>query len=447
MHPAGGKLAKSKSRFKRFQSEILDFAHDGRGVAKNDGKTVFVHGALPGETVTAMTYRSKRHYDEAVTEEIHHASPQRVVPRCEVFGVCGGCALQHLADEDQRAHKLLHLKSDLQKIGGVRAKTWLPDLSAAQWNYRRRARLGVKHVVGKGRVLVGFRERRSAYIADMASCPVLAAPVDQLITPLADMIGALSIPDKVPQVEVAVGDHATALVFRHLAPLTAQDQQILLAFGGVHDVDIYLQPGGLHTVAPLGEARVLSYAIPEFEVEIEFQPLDFLQVNGELNRKMISHVIGHAGLRPGDHVLDLFCGLGNFSLPLARCAESVVGVEGDKSLVERARHNARNNHLDNIEFHAANLFVPEPQWAWLRKPYDVVLIDPPRAGAQEILPFICKHRPRMIAYVSCHPGTLARDASILVKDFGYRLSKSGIMDMFPHTAHVESVAFFERKQV
>ena len=435
---------KRKPRFQTHRALIEDLAHDGRGVARVEGKTVFVHGALPGEDVTFTTYKRKRSFEEAVTDEVHVASPLRVEPRCDAFGVCGGCVLQHLDDGKQRDHKREHLKHDLTHIGGVTPVHWLDDLTASPWNYRRRGRLGVKDVPGKGRVMVGFRERKTPYIADMHRCEILAKPVGDMLDKLSDIIGQLSVRSRLPQIELAIGDSVTALVLRILDPITPQDGVLLHKFASAEDVDIYLQPGGLNTVTPLAEARPLEYALPAYDIVVRFEPLDFVQVNGPLNAVMISHVLEHLELRPGDRVLDLFCGLGNFSLPLARCADYVVGVEGDLGLVKRAEQNASRNGIDNVEFHVANLFDPEPQWSWLQSDYDVVLIDPPRAGSQEMLPAIAKLAPRVIAYVSCHPATLARDAGQLVKDYGYVLHKAGIMDMFPHTGHVESVAIFVR---
>ncbi|MFK8030532.1 MAG: 23S rRNA (uracil(1939)-C(5))-methyltransferase RlmD [Gammaproteobacteria bacterium] len=435
---------KRKSRFQTHRAIIEDIAHDGRGVARVEGKTMFVHGALPGEDVTFTTYKRKRSFEEAVTDEVHEASPLRVEPKCAAFGLCGGCVLQHLDDSRQRDHKRDHLKHDLTHIGGVTPEHWLDDLSASPWNYRRRGRLGVKDVPGKGRVMVGFRERKTPYIADMHQCEILAKPVGTMLEKLSEVIGQLSVRSRLPQIELAVGDDATALVLRILDPISEKDGLLLHKFASAENVDIYLQTGGPNTVAPLSEARPLEYALPEFDVTVRFEPLDFVQVNGPLNAAMISHVIKHSELRPGDRVLDLYCGLGNFSLPLARCVDHVTGVEGDVGLVKRAEENAARNGITNTDFHVANLFEPEPQWSWLQNDYDVVLIDPPRAGSLEMLPLISKLKPRVIAYVSCHPATLARDAAELVKEYGYVLSKAGIMDMFPHTGHVESVAIFVR---
>ncbi len=435
---------KRKPKFQTHRATIEDLAHDGRGVARVEGKTVFVHGALPGEDVTFTTYKRKRSFEEAVTDEVHVASPMRVEPRCEAFGVCGGCVLQHLDDGKQRDHKRAHLKHDLTHIGGVEPLQWLGDLTASPWNYRRRGRLGVKDVPKKGRVMVGFRERKAPYIADMHRCEILADPVGKMLDKLSDVIGQLSVRSRLPQIELAVGDTVTALVLRILDSINEQDAILLHKFAAAEDVDIYLQPGGLNTVTPLSEARPLEYSLPAFDVTLRFEPLDFVQVNGPLNAAMVSHVLEHCELKPGDRVLDLYCGLGNFSLPLARCVDHVVGVEGDLGLVKRAEQNAARNGIENTEFHVANLFDPEPQWSWLQSDYDVVFIDPPRAGSQEMLPLIGKLAPRVIAYVSCHPATLARDAAMLVKDHGYVMQKAGIMDMFPHTGHVESVAIFVR---
>ncbi|MEM7082752.1 MAG: 23S rRNA (uracil(1939)-C(5))-methyltransferase RlmD [Pseudomonadota bacterium] len=431
-----------KPQFQTYRAVIDDLAHDGRGVARMDGKTVFVQGALPGEDVTFTTYRHKRRFNEAVVDEVHQASPERIEPKCDAFGVCGGCVLQHLDEARQRVFKRAHLAHDLARIGGVKPTRWLDDLTAAPWHYRRRGRLGVNVEPKQGRVKVGFRERRTPHIADMQRCEILAKPVGDLIDKLSTMIGELSIRRRVPQIELAVGDGATALVFRILAPLSTDDRARLRHFADAHNVDVYVQPGGADSVTPLTEARVLDYTLTHYDVSVAFEPMDFIQINGPLNAAMIRHVLEHTALRPGDRVLDLYCGLGNFSLPLARCVEQVVGVEGDSHLVRRAQENAARNSIDNATFYVANLFEPEPQWPWLQQNYDVIVIDPPRAGTIEMLPLIATLKPRVIAYVSCHPATLARDAGELAK-FGYTLGKAGIMDMFPQTGHVESVAIFD----
>jgi 23S rRNA (uracil1939-C5)-methyltransferase len=303
----------------------------------------------------------------------------------------------------------------------------------------------VKRVVKKERVLVGFRERAARFLADLHGCEVLSPPVDRLIDPLAELIGSLSISDRVPQVEVAVADSDCALVFRVLSPLATADLESLRAFARAHALQIYLQPGGPDTVEPLDEERypLLHYELPEFGIRLEFRPTDFVQVNADLNAAMLHRALELLGIGSSDAVLDLFCGIGNFSLPLARSAATVVGVEGTPALVERAEHNARINSIDNAAFHAANLAQDVGEHSWAKRNYDLVLLDPPRAGAREVLPVVARSGARRVMYISCHPGSLARDAGILVHDFGFRLTRAGVMDMFPHTAHVEAMAVFD----
>jgi 23S rRNA (uracil1939-C5)-methyltransferase len=407
--------------------ESLD--HEGRGVARVAGKTVFVDGALPGETVSFRRTRRQRRYDEAVTVEVLAASSERVAPRCPHFGTCGGCSLQHLEHGAQLAAKGRAVAEALERIGGVAPARWLPPLAGSPWSYRRRARLGCKFVDKKGRVLVGFRERGSPLLADLASCAVLAAPVDGLVAALGELVGGLDIRRRVAQIEVAVAEEATALVLRVLDEPSAADLARLAAFERAQGVALYLQRGGLDTVVPLTPpAPALRYGLPGLPAGIEFAPTDFVQVNAEVNRLMVARAIELLDPRPADRVLDLFCGLGNFSLPLALRAGSVTGVEGDAALVARARANAGRNGVVNAEFHAADLAAPAQSGAWSRERYDLVLLDPPRAGAREVLALAAASRPRRIVYVSCHPGSFAA---------------AGIMDMFPHTSHVESIALFE----
>ena len=425
-------------------AEISSLDHDGRGVARIDGKAVFIEGALPGEKVRLRrTHRRKRH-DEAVMIELLQASPDRVIPRCRHFGDCGGCTLQHLSHEAQLAAKGRQVAEELERIGGVRPESWLAPLAGPVWSYRRRARLGCKYVVAKGRVLVGFRERGSPFLADVQHCEVLVEPVGGLIAKLAVLIGSLSIRDRVPQIEVAAADNATVLVLRVLTPPSDADLARLREFQAQHPVELHLQPGGLDTVVPLTPpATPLHYEMPGLPAGVEFVPTDFIQVNAGLNRQMIGHAIELLAPAAGDQALDLFCGLGNFSLPLARRVARVTGVEGDPGLVARARANAERNGIDNTEFHAADLSADVSRVSWAGREYDLVLLDPPRAGAREVLPVLVASRPRRIVYISCHAGTLARDAGILVQQHGYRLVAAGIMDMFPHTSHVESIALFE----
>ncbi|NGP52807.1 23S rRNA (uracil(1939)-C(5))-methyltransferase RlmD [Thioalkalivibrio sp. XN8] len=428
-----------------FEAEIIDLAHDGRGVARLDGKTVFVADALPGERVTARRVSRRRSHDEAELVEVLQASPDRVAPPCPHFGVCGGCSLQHLAPAAQLRAKADTLHDNLQRIGRVAAAARWEPVAGPSLGYRRKARLGVRKVDKKGRVLVGFRERRAPLLADMDSCAVLAGGIGAMLPAIGELIGSLSIARRLPQVEVAVGDDRRVLVFRVLDPPTAEDLLRLDRFGAAQDVDVWLQPGGNDTARPLHEdAAPPHYRLPGFGLEFEFLPTDFVQVNAELNRRAVSRAVALLGLAPGESVLDLFCGLGNFSLALARQGAEVTGVEGDEALVRRARDNAARNGLE-VGFHVANLFEDSRQLPWARRPYDALLLDPPRAGAEAAVGLVPRLRPRRIVYVSCHPGTLARDAGILVHEHGYRLEGAGVMDMFPHTAHVESIALFTRE--
>jgi 23S rRNA (uracil1939-C5)-methyltransferase len=426
-------------------AEIESLDHEGRGVAHVDGKAVFVDGALPGEIVSFRRTRRHRRHDEARVSEVLRHSADRVAPRCPHFGTCGGCSLQHLDHAAQLEAKSRVVADAFERIADLRPASWLAPLAGPAWSYRRRARLGCKFVDKKGKVLVGFRERGSPLLADLQSCEVLAAPVGRLVAPLATLVGSLDIRRRVAQIEVAVGDEATALVLRVLDDPSPGDLDRLRAFEQIHGVALYLQRGGLDTVTPLTPpAAQLRYALAGLPAGIEFAPTDFVQVNGPLNAAMVERVLELLAPRPDDRALDLFCGLGNFSLPLGLRVAAVEGVEGDAALVARARANAGRNGIVNATFHVADLAAAEQSGAWARGRYDIVLLDPPRAGAREVLPVAAASQPRRIAYVSCHPGSLARDAGILVREHGYRLTTAGIMDMFPHTSHVESLALFER---
>jgi 23S rRNA (uracil1939-C5)-methyltransferase len=426
---------------------ILSVTHDGRGIADTEGKKVFVAGALRGEEVRFVRRKSRRNFDEAELLDVIKASPERVQAKCEAFGRCGGCALQHVSIEQQRAIKFDTLKDNLERIGRVEPGRWLEPLIGPEWNYRRRARLAVKDVSAKGRVLVGFRERHAPFITDMHRCEVLAAPVGTLIDPLSETVGRLSIRARLPQIEVAVADNATALVFRVLDPPAAEDLDELRRFGDEHDLRIYLQPGGpdsLRLLHPAGEDEPLYYLLPEFDIRIEFQPVDFVQVNGEINGAMVGRAIELLEPDRQDRVLDLFCGIGNFSLPLARRCGEVLGVEGEAKLVHRATANAAANAIGNAGFRQADLAAIDGSERWLQGPWDRLLLDPARNGAAEAVNCIGRMDPARIVYVSCHPGTLARDAGALVTGAGYTLEAAGIIDMFPHTAHVESIAVFKK---
>ena len=427
------------------EADVVDLAHDGRGVARVEGKAVFIEGALPSERVRFRVHKRRRHMDEAALVDVLVASAERAVPRCAHFGICGGCSLQHLAPAAQLAAKEGQLLENLQRIGNVQPQRVLEPLRGPEWAYRRRARLGIKYVHKKGRVLAGFREREKPYIADIKHCDVLLAPLGNLPAELAALTETLSLREKMPQVEVAAGDGATALVFRVLEPLSAADLEKLAAFGAKRGLQIFLQPGGLDTVRPLrDDYPPLDYAVDGGRVVIEFGPVDFIQVNRDINASMVDAAMTLLQPQARDAALDLFCGLGNFSLPLARRAGRVMGVEGDASLVSKARGNAARNGIGNAEFAVQNLFEPKSFGAWGSEHYDLVLLDPPRAGAAELLTCMSRWGPRRVVYISCHPGSLARDAQILVAEHGFILSAAGVMDMFPHTTHVESIAVFER---
>ncbi len=429
------------------QADIDALSHDGRGVARVEGKTVFIDDALPGERVEFIRTRRKRDFDEGRLHRILTPSPRRVEPICAHFGTCGGCRLQHLDPAEQIRQKQGILLDNLERVGKVQPQTVLPALTGDTRGYRRKARLGVRYVHKKGRVLVGFRERGSSFLADLQSCPVLHPAVGEKLTLLGELIGGLGNCRQIPQIEVAVADNATALIFRHLEQLDADDQNRLREFGQRHDLRICLQPGGPETVHLLypDEAEPLYYTLPDSAVRVHFEPADFTQVNHSINPKMVAQALTLLQAEAADTVLELFCGLGNFTLPLARRARQVVAVEGDAGLVRRARENAVANGIANVEYHVANLMEDPAGAPWLKgRDYQRVLLDPPRSGAREVLPAIAATGARRIVYVSCHPGTLARDAGILVHEHGYELLAAGVMDMFPHTAHVESIALFEK---
>jgi 23S rRNA (uracil1939-C5)-methyltransferase len=416
---------------------------EGRGVAHVEGKAVFVEGGLPGETVEFATYRRKPRYERATVERVVRASSTRIVPRCRYFGVCGGCAMQHLDHHAQVAAKQRVLEDALWHIGRLRPECVIAPVHGQAWGYRHRARLSVRRVAGKGGVLVGFRERHSTYVADMHACEILPGPVSDLIGPLRELIEALSIRARLPQVEVAVGDEVTVLVLRVLDAPTDADERILRSFADAHGIQFWLQPRGPESAYPCHplDAPPLYYTLPEFDVRIHFRPTDFTQVNPAVNSILVRRAIAHLDPRPGERVLDLFCGLGNFSLPIAVRGGEVIGVEGSERLVERARENASANGLV-AQFIAANLF-DAGACAGLPR-CDKLLLDPPREGAIEVVKALGADAPRRVVYVSCDPATLARDAGLLVHGKGYRLVSAGIVNMFAHTAHVESMAVFER---
>ena len=434
-----------------FEAVISDLGHDGRGVARVDGKTVFVAGALLGETVRLRLRKRHRNFDEAELVEVITASAHRVEPRCAHYAVCSGCSLQHLDADMQIVGKQRVLADNFARIGKVEPQAWLPPLVDQPWAYRRKGRLSVRHVEKKGRVLVGFRERENPrFVADIRQCEIMHPALGPKVGLLADMLGTLDAVDSIAQVEFAAGDDTMALVFRHLQSLSEHDLAALTGFGQAHQLAIYLQPGGNSSVHPLWpENPRLAFSIHSddarfADVELEFQPLDFVQVNAGMNQRMVTLTLQLLDLQPADRVLDLFCGLGNFTLPIARRVAEVAGVEGEADLVARAAQNAAHNGIANAHFHVANLFEDQHAAEWARQAWDKLLLDPPRAGADQLLAYLPQANTRRVVYVSCHPASLARDAGILVHQHGFTLKSAGVMDMFPHTAHVESIALFTR---
>jgi 23S rRNA (uracil1939-C5)-methyltransferase len=429
-----------------FEAVVTGLTHDGRGVARREsGKAIFISGALPGERVMAQQTARQRSFDEARAVEVLEASPDRVTPRCPHFGVCGGCALQHMDEARQIHAKQGVLMENLERIGHVTADAILPPLTDSAWGYRRKGRFSVRRVEKKGKTLVGFREQDPRFVADLGECHTVIPQIGMRVAALASLIDGLDARSEIPQVEFIAGDDTVALVFRHLVPLGEADRAALVEFGREHAFAIFLQPGGIDSVHALWpEAPALAFRLPQWDVELQFRPLDFIQVNAGLNQKMIASALSLLDARPGDRVLDLFCGLGNFTLPLARTVREVVGVEGDAGLVQRAQDNARHNRLDNAHFHAADLAQDLRAQPWMREGFDRLLLDPPRSGADVVLKQLPLKGLQRIVYVSCHPASLARDAGYLVNERGWKLRAAGVMDMFPHTAHVESIAMFER---
>ncbi len=439
----------SRSRRRRvpeglFTANIESLTEEGNGIARVDERLVRVFGALPGETVRFSYTGRRRKNWEGVVAEVVEPSPDRALPQCAHFGVCGGCTLQHLHPDVQIARKQRSLLDALAGQG-VSPGSVLPPLRGPERGYRRKARLGVKDVAAKGRVLVGFRERGKPYVAEVDRCEILHPRVGGLLRELSDLIGGLSIRDRIPQIEMAMGDETLALIFRVLDPPSADDLEKLRRFGKDHDLILYLQEGGYETLRSLQESPPeLCYRLAAGGPTLWFGPADFTQVNLDINREMVTLALELLDPRADERVLDLFCGIGNFTLPLAQRAGEVVGVEGDAALVARARDNADRNGIENVAFHVTDLYGGFEDVPWLAEGFDKLLIDPPRTGAAEVMPHLARLGPKRIVYVSCYPPTLARDAGILVHQLGYRLVSAGVMDMFPHTAHVESIALFER---
>lgn len=424
--------------------ESLD--NEGRGIARVDGKTIFVEGALPRETVEFSSYRRKPSYELATATRIVASSALRVEPRCRYFGICGGCSMQHLDATAQAAIKQRVLEDALWHVGRVRPETVYPALSGQPWGYRFRARLSVRLVPKKGGVLVGFHEKRSSYVADMQSCEVLPRHVSDLLPVLRTLVAQLSVVDRLPQIEVAIGDGVTVLVLRILQQITAQDESLLRRFAEEHGVRLYLQPGGPDSAYPFHPQGgvELAYSLPEFGLRLNFRPTDFTQVNHGINRVLVRRAIGLLDPQPGERIADMFCGLGNFTLPIAQRGASALGVEGSETLIQRARENAQRNGLSaRTEYALTNLFEVEADSLARLGRFDKMLIDPPREGAVALVKALGADAPPRIVYVSCNPATLARDAAVLVHEKGYALKGAGVANMFPQTSHVESIALFE----
>jgi 23S rRNA (uracil1939-C5)-methyltransferase len=426
--------------------ESLD--HEGRGIAHADGKVIFIEGALTGERVTYSSYRKKNNYEQAQVEQILKQSFMRVQPKCASFGVCGGCSMQHLEPRAQVAVKQRVLEDNLQRIGRVKPETMLPAIYGQPWGYRQRARLSVRHVLKKNKTLVGFREKNGKYVADMQHCEILTPKIASLLPLLGELNESFTTRDILPQIEVAVGEHVDVLVLRILQALTPSDEALIKQFADKHKVQFWTQTKGPETVMPFYplDAPPLSYSLPEFGITMPFAPTEFTQVNSDMNRLMVSRAIRLLDPQANERIADFFCGLGNFTLPIARSGAQVLGIEGSDALVKRARQNAAHNGLaGNTEFKAMNLFeMDEAALAQLGY-FDKWLVDPPRDGAIELMRSISDETaPRRIVYVSCSPSTLARDAEVLVHAKGYRLKAAGVINMFPQTSHVESIAVFEK---
>ncbi len=421
---------------------------EGRGIAHSEGKVIFIEGAITGERVTYSPYRRKPTFENAQLGEILRPSFMRVQPKCIHFGVCGGCSIQHLDEAAQVAVKQRILEDNLARIGKVTPEALLPPIHGMPWRYRQRARLSVRYVIKKGKTLVGFHEKRSSFVADLTLCEVMPEKISRLIPLLSKLVDGLSIRDRLPQIEVACGDQVDVLVLRIMEPLTADDEAGLRAFADAHAIQFWLQPKGPDTCHPFHplDTAPLTYTLPEFGIEMPFAPTEFTQVNHQLNRVMVHRALRLLDPQPGERVADFFCGLGNFTLPIAKSGARVLGIEGSEALVKRARQNAAHNGLSgNTEFQAMNLFEMDAAALTGLGTFDRWLIDPPRDGAVELVKAITpESAPRRIVYVSCNPATLARDAAVLVQVHGYALKLAGVMNMFPQTSHVESIAVFEK---
>lgn len=446
-------MSKSRSAKKRqisqepVELEITGLTHEGRGIARHQDKIVFVFGALPGEKVRAKYIYSHNRFDEATTVEVLQAAPERVTPPCAHFGVCGGCQLQHLDPTAQIHTKQKFLNEQLTFQAKVTPKHWLEPLVGDFQGYRQKARLAVRYVLKKNDLLVGFREQKNNKIAILESCQILDPKVGLKLVLLRNLIGSLDAREHIPQIEVAIGKNEAALVLRHLVPLETEDLAKLQHFAEQQNFSLYLQPGNyesVHKIWPENTADTLIYELPDQGLTYHFHPNDFTQVNQGMNQKMINLALDLIQPSPNDIFLDLFCGLGNFSLPMAQKAHYVVGVEGTAAMAQRAKHNAHFNNLENCEFHAADLESDFSTSQWAQKEYTKIILDPPRSGALKVVEQIKQFKAKEILYISCNSATFTRDAAILVHQHGFQLEKVGVMDMFSHTAHVETIGLFKK---
>lgn len=429
---------------------VYGLSHDGRGIAAINHKTTFISGTLPDEIITYKFTQKRSAYNEAKVIEILKPSPKRTQPPCQHFDICGGCSLQHMSSDMQIQLKEKTLLEQLKHFGQIVPQKILPPLNAENLGYRRKARLGVKFVIKKNKLLMGFHEKSSSFLADLEQCIVLHPRFNIHYDSLKKLIASLEHYQFIPQIEMSMGDEKLALVFRHLKNLSDNDRQKLMIFAQEHRIDIYLQPNPpapIQKLWPEDNDHFLSYSLPDYHLEFLFHPTDFTQVNLEINRLMINQALTLLDIKAEDNILDLFCGIGNFTLPIARFANHVTGIEGTTEMTIRAKKNALHNNIHNVTFHAANLMEPVDAAGWAALRYNKILLDPPRAGAKEILTLVPVWQPEKIVYVSCNPATLARDAGVLVHQYGYELTQVGTMNMFPHTSHIEAMAVFEKKRM
>ncbi len=428
------------------RATISSLSHEGRGIAHIDGKAIFIDGALMGEEIEFRLTKRHRQYDEAEVVQVLKSSPYRITPLCEHYGVCGGCSLQHMAPEAQIQHKQQALLDLLSRIGKVNPTNILPPLVGPVWSYRSKARLGVKYVIKKEKLLVGFREKDPRYLAEISQCEVLHPAVGHQLEKLKNLINSLEAYSDIPQVEVAVSEETVALIFRHMIPLSVDDKDKLIEFGRSMKWHIYLQSQGISTIRrlwPFDGIERLSYYLSDYHLEMQYHPIDFTQINTAMNQQIVKQALQLLDCQSSETALDLFCGIGNFTLPMAQYSKKVFGIEGSETSVSRARENALHNKIHNAEFYVADLTRNSSHLSWYYQRYDKLLLDPPRTGAIDIIPGVIQWQPARIVYVSCNPATLARDAAKL-HELGYNCHSAGVMDMFPHTSHVEAMALFTR---